>query len=103
MQMFLAFDEDGDGLLHPSEFAAAVAALAATKEQGQACFASPVVTGERVGSADFVTKMMAIIPALRLSTAEVVQHIKSCIAARPSNFEKSVSDLRQLRRYGKVL
>ena len=93
--LFVAFDEDGDGLLCSSEFATARKLVASTFKASESQLVGPGAA-DLVGRDAFVATMLASTPS-HLSASEVVQQINKMISGSRGNFEKSVSDLRQLR------
>ncbi|OLP93113.1 Protein FAM72A [Symbiodinium microadriaticum] len=93
-RLFVAFDEDGDGLLRSSEFAIARKLVASTFKASESQLVGPGAA-DLVGRDAFVATMLASTPS-HLSTSEVVQQINKMISGSRGNFEKSVSDLRHV-------
>ena len=96
-QLFVAADADGDGLLSPCEFATArsvLMAAAAAKEPVKS-LADGDFAG-KMGREDFVTTVLGMMHALKISSTDLVQHVNKVVAGKSNSFDKSVSNLRQL-------
>jgi hypothetical protein len=93
MRLFLELDHDGDGSLNQKEFAAAKQLLSGVCGELPGSVKQP---GVPVRSEDFMSYVASWAAAARVTLTQILREVPRQLARKPSNFDESVSELKQL-------
>lgn len=101
MRIFLQLDEDGDGVLNQKESAATkqLVALACGKDERARGVSVKQALGDAQGRADdFMSYVVAVSKQSQIPVPEILKRMNQALmlARRPSKFDESVNELRQL-------